>query len=66
MHFGDRDQSIPIADVETIRAKRPDCEIHVYPAGHGFNCDERASYDAESAKLAWQRSMSFLAKAFAK
>ena len=64
MHFGDRDQSIPMADVETIRAKRPDCEIHVYPAGHGFNCDERASYDAESAKLAWQRSTTFLAKAF--
>ena len=66
MHFGDRDQSIPIADVETIRAKRPDCEIHVYPAGHGFNCDERASYDAESAKLAWQRSMTFLAKGFSR
>ena len=66
MHFGDRDQSIPMADVETIRAKRPDCEIHVYPAGHGFNCDERASYDAESAKLAWQRSMTFLAKGFSR
>jgi len=66
MHFGDRDQSIPVADIETIRAKRPDCEIHIYPAGHGFHCDERASYDAESAKLAWHRSLTFLGKAFSR
>ena len=66
MHFGDRDQSIPMADIETIRAKRPDCEIHIYPAGHGFHCDERASYDPESATLAWQRSLAFLAEAFGK
>ena len=65
MHFGDRDQSIPMADIEAIRAKRPDCEIHIYPAGHGFHCDERASYDAASARLAWQRSLAFLARAFA-
>ncbi len=65
MHFGDFDQSIPMADIEAIRAKRPDCEIHIYPAGHGFHCDERASYDAASARLAWQRSLAFLAKAFA-
>jgi carboxymethylenebutenolidase len=64
MHFGDHDQSIPIADIETIRAKRPDCEIHIYPAGHGFHCDERASYDPASARLAWQRSLAFLAEAF--
>ena len=64
MHFGDHDQSIPMADIEAVRAKRPDCEIHIYPAGHGFHCDERASYDAASARLAWQRSLAFLAKAF--
>jgi carboxymethylenebutenolidase len=64
MHFGDQDQSIPMADIETIRAKRPDCEIHIYPAGHGFHCDERASYDAASARLAWQRSLAFLRPAF--
>ena len=66
MHFGDRDQSIPMADIEAIRARRPDCEIHIYPAGHGFHCDERASYDPESATLAWQRSLAFLAGAFGK
>jgi carboxymethylenebutenolidase len=63
MHFGETDQGIPLSDVETIKQKRPDCEIYIYPgAGHGFHCDERASFNADAAKLAWQRSMAFLAK----
>ncbi len=64
MHFGEADHAIPVADVEAIRAKRPECEIHLYPAGHGFNCDERASFDPASAKLAWGRSMAFLEQGF--
>jgi carboxymethylenebutenolidase len=63
MHFGDQDQSIPMSDVETIKQKRPDCEIHIYPgAGHGFHCDERGSFNEQSAKTAWQRTAAFLAK----
>jgi carboxymethylenebutenolidase len=65
MHFGEKDEHIPMSDVEAIRKKRPDCEIYVYPAGHGFHCDERASYHAESAKLAWSRSIAFLDRATA-
>jgi carboxymethylenebutenolidase len=60
MHFGEHDEHIPMTDVEAIRAKRPDCEIHVYPAGHGFYCDERASFHAPSATLAWERTLSWL------
>ena len=63
MHFGEQDHAIPVADVEAIRSRRPECEIHLYPAGHGFNCDERASFDAASAKLAWGRSLAFLERA---
>jgi carboxymethylenebutenolidase len=49
--------------VEAIRAKRPDVEIHIYPgAQHGFNCDERASYDKASADIAWPRSLDFFGK----
>ncbi|MGP0092584.1 MAG: dienelactone hydrolase family protein [Xanthobacteraceae bacterium] len=63
MHFGEQDQSIPMTDVEIIKKKRPDCEIYVYPqAGHGFHCDERASFHAPSAKQAWERTTAFLAK----
>ena len=63
MHFGEKDASIPMSDVETIKKKHPQCEIFVYPdAGHGFNCDERGSYNADATKLAWQRSVEFLRK----
>ncbi|HLJ01198.1 MAG TPA: dienelactone hydrolase family protein [Bradyrhizobium sp.] len=63
LHFGEKDAGIPLADVETIRAKRGDVEIHIYPgAQHGFHCDERASYDKASADIAWPRSLSFFAK----
>ena len=61
LHYGETDHTIPMADVERIRVERPECELHVYAAGHGFNCDERASYEPASATLAWDRSMQFLA-----
>jgi carboxymethylenebutenolidase len=61
MHFGEQDRAIPLADVEKVRATHPKgVEIHVYPAGHGFNCDERGSYDAKSAKVARERTVAFL------
>ncbi|MEA2914138.1 MAG: carboxymethylenebutenolidase [Bradyrhizobium sp.] len=63
LHFGDKDAGIPLSDVETIKGKRPDVEVFVYPgAQHGFHCDERASYDKTSADIAWPRSMAFFAK----
>ena len=63
MHFGEKDQGIPMSDVEIIKQKRSDCEIYVYPeAGHGFHCDERGSYHQGSSKLAWDRTTAFLAK----
>ncbi len=62
MHFGETDASIPMSDVEIVKQKRPDCEIYVYPAGHGFYCDERASFHNPSATLAWERTTAFLDK----
>ena len=62
LHFGEKDAGIPLSDVEIISAKRPDVEIFVYPgAQHGFQCDERASYDKASADIAWPRSLAFFA-----
>ena len=64
MHFGDKDQSIPLSDVDIIKQKRPDCDIHVYKdAGHGFHCDERGSFHEPSSKLAWERMLAWLKQA---
>jgi carboxymethylenebutenolidase len=63
LHFGEKDQGIPMTDVEAIKAKRPDIEIYTYPdAAHGFHCDERASYNKAASDVAWPRSMDFLKK----
>jgi carboxymethylenebutenolidase len=61
LHFGERDQGIPLTDVEKIRRAQPGIEINIYPADHGFNCDERASYHAESARIARARTLAFFA-----
>jgi len=60
LHFGDQDQSIPLAAVEKVRAAHPELPVYLYPAGHGFNCDQRGSYHAESARLARERTLAFL------
>ncbi len=63
LHFGEKDAGIPLTDVETIKAKRLEVEVFIYPgAQHGFHCDERPSYDKASADVAWPRSMAFFAK----
>ena len=62
LHFGETDHSIPMADVEKIKAARPETPVYVYAAGHGFNCDERGAYDKAAADLARQRTYDFFAK----
>lgn len=59
-HFGERDPHIPMSDVEKIRAADPTGVFHLYPADHGFNCEDRGSYDAASAQLARERTLAFL------
>ena len=59
MHFGEHDTGIPLSDVEQIRAAQPEAAIHIYDAGHGFNCDRRGSYDEAAAKLARRRTVDF-------
>jgi len=60
LHFGERDAHIPVTGVKQVEAAHPAVPVHLYPADHGFNCDERASYDAPSAALAWRRTLDFL------
>jgi len=60
LHFGERDTHIPMTDVEKIRAAHPKVPVHVYDAGHGFNCDDRPDFDEAAAKLALDRTLDFL------
>ena len=64
LHLGEKDASIPMSDVEIIKQKRGgDCEIYVYPdAQHGFNCEERGSYNEAAAMTGRKRAHDFLAK----
>jgi carboxymethylenebutenolidase len=60
-HYGGADQSIPPADVAAIHAAHPQSPLYVYDgAGHGFNCDQRASYNREASTLARTRTLEFL------
>lgn len=61
-HFGDQDHWIPLDTVEGFRQAQPGVEVQVYAANHGFNCDQRGSYDEAAATLARQRTLAFLAQ----
>jgi carboxymethylenebutenolidase len=61
-HFGERDSHIPLTDVDAVRQAYPQGTYHLYPAGHGFNCTERADFDAASAHLAFSRTVEFFRK----
>lgn len=65
LHFGSLDKHIPKEAVEKVHAAHPAVEIFWYAADHGFNCDDRASYNAEAATLARERSLEFLKKQLA-
>lgn len=60
-HFGQKDAWIPMDGVEAFRRAQPGVELHVYAADHGFNCDQRGSYDAAAAALARERTLAFFA-----
>jgi carboxymethylenebutenolidase len=61
-HFGDQDHWIPMDSVEAFKKAHPEVEVHVYNANHGFNCDQRGSYNEAAAKLARERSLAFFKK----
>jgi carboxymethylenebutenolidase len=62
--YGDKDRSIPVDDVEALRAaagRAPvDTDLVRYAeAGHGFHCDVRADYHEASATDAWARALAW-------
>ncbi len=61
LHYGADDAGIPASNYSDVHRQHPEAEFHVYEnAGHGFNCDHRASYQPEAAALAWGRTRDFL------
>ncbi len=62
MHFGRTDPMILPEQVEAVKEAQAgaDLELYLYDAGHGFTCDERAGFDAESTALAKERTLAFL------
>lgn len=65
-HFALRDQHFTPAQVDALETKLKDAgvnfEFYRYEADHAFGNETGANYDKEAAKLAWQRSLDFLAK----
>ena len=66
LHFGTQDKHIPREDINRVQAAHPDVQIFWYEADHGFNCNDRASYNATAAKQARERSLEFLKKHLAR
>jgi len=62
LHFGKRDQHIPLSEIDKIRAQHPELPVYMYDAGHGFNCDQRKDYEPHSAKLARERTLELFSK----
>jgi len=63
--YGEDDKGIPPSQVEAIalalQAARVDFMVTSYSrAGHGFACDQRASYNEEAATLAWRETFALL------
>ncbi|WP_371229488.1 dienelactone hydrolase family protein [Roseovarius sp. 2305UL8-3] len=61
-HYGELDQKIPLDGVAKLQAAHPDQAFHLYKADHGFNCDQRGSFDAQAARLARERTVTFFAQ----
>ncbi len=65
--YGDRDQSIPVEEVEQLRqaaggAKVPTEVVRYAGAEHGFHCEARPSYHAPSAEDAWRRTLDWFGR----
>ena len=60
-HFGEKDSYIPMDGVQAFAAAHPGVTVHTYDADHGFNCDQRGSYNQAAADKARERTLAFFA-----
>lgn len=63
-HFGKWDAHISLESVMVFNHVHPEVQVHVYEADHGFNCDQRGSYDDTSAVQAKDRTLAFFDQHF--
>ncbi len=61
-HFGEKDHYIPMDGVHAFAAAHPEVTVRTYDADHGFNCDQRGSYNEAAATLARARTLAFFAE----
>jgi carboxymethylenebutenolidase len=65
-HYGRRDKTIPTADVQRfeklLRDRGTNAELFLYDTDSHFHSYHEALYDAEVAKLSWDRTLEFLRK----
>ena len=61
VHFGDQDHSIPLDGALAFQKAHADdgVQVYIYAAQHGFNCDQRGSYNQAAADLARERTLAF-------
>lgn len=63
IHFGAKDKSIPLSEIDKIREAYPEPDIYIYEdADHGFGCAARASFHKKSYQLAQKRTLDFFRK----
>jgi carboxymethylenebutenolidase len=60
LHMGKRDELIPPADVEAIRAAHPDLPVYMYDAGHAFVAPN--GHDPEAARLSHLRTLALFSR----
>jgi carboxymethylenebutenolidase len=58
-HFAEEDKWIPMDSVQSFKAAHPEVQVFTYAAHHGFNCNHRGTWQAESAQLAKERTLAF-------
>ncbi len=62
--WGGKDQHIPKEQIETVKSEltkvgKQFINVEFSDADHGFFCDERASFNADAAELAWGLTLEF-------
>lgn len=65
LHFGKEDKGIPPLSIEKIKTyiKKNTNKVELFEyenADHGFNCDERKSYNKIAAEMAYKKTLKFL------